>query len=157
LLTLALPEGAGEEWLAAFAGGLGEDAEQYLCPLLGGGTGRTPGPVSVSVTAFGALPTGAMVPRSRAPARGPLLVTGTIGDAALGLRLRTDKAAAQRWRLNDAAREHLVSRYLLPQPRNALAEAVRAHAHGSMDVSDGLAGDLGKLCRASGVAAEIEA
>ena len=52
-------------------------------------------------------------------------------------------------------RQHLAARYLLPQPRNALAEAVRTHASSAMDVSDGLAGDLAKLCRVSGVAAEI--
>ena len=54
-----------------------------------------------------------------------------------------------------AQREHLINRYLLPQPRNALAEAVRTHASAAMDVSDGLAGDLGKLARVSGVAANV--
>ena len=61
------------------------------------------------------------------------------------------------WNLTAAQRDHLMARYLLPQPRNALADAVRAHASAAMDVSDGLAGDLTKLCRVSGVAASIDA
>jgi thiamine-monophosphate kinase len=80
-------------------------------------------------------------------------VTGTIGDAALGMALRGGKAKT--WKLNDAQRQHLMSRYLLPQPRNVLAEAIRNHASAAMDISDGLVGDFGKLCRASGVAADI--
>jgi thiamine-monophosphate kinase len=67
------------------------------------------------------------------------------------------KDAGPKWSLDAAQRQHLVSRYLLPQPRNALAEAVRTFASSAMDVSDGLAGDLAKLCRVSQVAAEVEA
>ena len=68
LLSLALPATIDEAWLAAFAGGLGEDAERYGCPLLGGDTDRTPGPMSVSIAAFGAVPHGKMVRRSTAKA-----------------------------------------------------------------------------------------
>jgi thiamine-monophosphate kinase len=84
------------------------------------------------------------------------MVSGTIGDAALGVRLRRDRDLAARWRLPERLRIKLQQRYLLPEPRNALAEAVREHASAAMDVSDGLAGDLAKLCRASSVAAEID-
>jgi thiamine-monophosphate kinase len=157
LLSLALPDGIGEEWLAAFAGGLGADAEQYECPLLGGDTDRTPGPVMVSIAAFGTVPHDSMVRRSGAKVGDRIVVTGTIGDAALGVRLRKQPDAAARWGLDPAMREHLCNRYLLPQPRNAVAETVRRFASAAMDVSDGLAGDLAKLCRASGVAAQVEA
>jgi thiamine monophosphate kinase len=81
-----------------------------------------------------------------------VFVSGTIGDATLGLMVRKGKD----WKLTEQQRQHLASRYLLPQPRNALAEAVRTHASAAMDVSDGLVGDFSKLCRASGVAAEIQ-
>jgi thiamine-monophosphate kinase len=156
LLALALPQGVGGEWLAAFAQALGEDAHLFGCPLLGGDTDQTPGPLTVSIAAFGTVPHGTMVRRSGARPGDRIFVTGTIGDAALGLRLRRDPRAASAWRLDPAMRAHLADRYLVPRPRNALAEVLRRHASGAMDISDGLAGDLAKLCRASGVSAEIE-
>jgi thiamine-monophosphate kinase len=156
LLALALPEGIGEAWLAPFARGLGEDAEHFGCPLLGGDTDHTPGPISISIAMFGAVPHGKMVRRAGAAPGDRVVVTGTIGDAALGLVLRRDASAAQRWGLAPNQQDHLKDRYLVPQPRNAIAEALRAHASAAMDVSDGLAGDLAKLCRASRVAAEID-
>jgi thiamine-monophosphate kinase len=100
----------------------------------------------------GSVPEGGMVRRAGAKPGDRVFVSGTIGDASLGLALRQGAG----WKLSDAQRQHLTSRYVLPQPRNALAEAVRTHASAAMDVSDGLAGDFAKLCRASKVAADIE-
>lgn len=155
LLAIALPKGFSEDWLADFTRGLGADADAYRCPLLGGDTDSTPGPISISISAVGTLPTGTMVRRHGAKAGDLVFVTGTIGDAALGLYVRRDASAPAKWGLDDAMRDHLVSRFRLPLPRNALAEAVRAHASAAMDVSDGLAADLAKLCRVSGVSADI--
>jgi thiamine-monophosphate kinase len=152
LLSLALPKETADDWLSGFAEGLRDDAARFGCPLFGGDTDRTPGPVTISIAMFGSVPEGTMVRRAGAKPGDRVFVSGSIGDAALGLVMR--KGAT--WQLGDAEREHLRSRYLLPQPRNALAEAVRGHASAAMDVSDGLAGDFAKLCRASRVAAEIE-
>ncbi len=151
VLTLALRE-ASDAWLAPFARGLGEDVAQFGCPLLGGDTVSTPGPLMISITAFGRVPLGKMVHRGGAKPGDRVVTTGTIGDAALGLGILTGDVVA-----DDAAREMLVGRYRVPHPRNALAMAVRDHAHAAMDVSDGLAGDLAKLCAASGVSAVIDA
>lgn len=152
LVSLALPADIGADWLERFAQGLRADAALYACPLFGGDTDRTPGPIMVSIAMFGAVPEGTMVRRAGAKPGDLVFVSGTVGDAALGLHVR--KGAD--WKLSDMQRQHLVSRYLLPQPRNALAEAVRTHASAAMDVSDGLAGDLTKLCRVSQVAAQVD-
>jgi thiamine-monophosphate kinase len=153
LLALALPPTISEHWLAPFAQALGEDADRYQCPLLGGDTDATPGLLTVSITAFGLVPHGTMVPRNGAKAGDQVVVSGTVGDAALGLRLR--RAAPGSPAPPALMRDHLLARYQIPQPRTGLAETLRRYASAAMDISDGLAGDLAKLCRASGISAQI--
>ena len=157
LLALALNAEVGENWLAAFAHGLGADADAYGCPLLGGDTDRTPGPITISIAAVGFVPQGTMVRRAGAQAGEAVIATGTIGDAALGLLLRREPNRPAFAKLDAGMRKHLIERYLLPQPRLALARALREHATAAIDVSDGLAGDLMKLATASGCGALIEA
>ena len=150
LIAIALPAEAGVAWLGAFAAALGADAAAYAIPLLGGDTVRTPGPLTISVTALGAVPVGRMARRDGARAGDRLYVSGTIGDAALGLKLRMEPGLA----LGEPHRAHLLARYLEPQPRLALRAAMREHANAGMDVSDGLIGDLTKMLRVSGVTAQ---
>jgi thiamine-monophosphate kinase len=154
VLTLAL-RGQDPDWLEAFARGLGEDARLFGCPLLGGDTVSTPGPIMISITAFGRVPEGRMVRRSGALPGDLVMVTGTIGDAALGLDVLKSGAVKAALAHDMAAAAGLIARYRIPQPRNALTKAVRDHARAAMDVSDGLAGDLTKLLAASGVAASV--
>lgn len=86
-----------------------------------------------------------------------IYVTGTIGDAALGLKLRRDAGLKNTWGLTDGDVRHLDGRYLLPEPRIDAAGLVAEFASASMDVSDGLAGDLARMCAASEAGAEIDA
>jgi thiamine-monophosphate kinase len=153
LLSLALPPGWTEPWLASFAEGLGEAAREWRCPLLGGDTVRASGGLTLSVTALGEVPSGRMVHRMSARPGDLVCITGTIGDGALGLLLRREPAWAPALSLRH--RTHLADRYLHPQPRVALVPVLREHASAAMDVSDGLAGDLAKMMRASGTTATV--
>ncbi|WP_294539500.1 thiamine-phosphate kinase [uncultured Rhodoblastus sp.] len=160
LLTVALPRDWTDEWLEAFSRGLGEVASKFHCPLLGGDTVATPGPLTLSITALGAVAAGAMVRRTTASPGDLLYVSGTIGDAALGLILRQaelGEAPAPGWGeiLSPRQREMLVGRYLSPQPRQKLVPALRA-ASAAMDVSDGLVGDMRAMMRASGARAQAD-
>lgn len=154
LLTLALPPDWTDAWLDAFTEGLGACARAGGCGLLGGDTVMTPGPLTLSVTALGSVPAGRMVARTGARPGDRILVSGTIGDAALGLAARRDPAAAWLAAVGEG-RSHLHERFLRPQPRNALAAALRRHASGGMDVSDGFVGDLTKMMRVSGCGARV--
>lgn len=154
LLTLALPENWTEAWLAEFAAGLGKAAQDFGCPLLGGDTVKAKGPLTLSITALGQVPEGRMVRRTAARVGDVICVSGTIGDGALGLLLRRDPEWASS--LSVEERAHLADRYLHPQPRHRLAKALRDGANAAMDVSDGLAGDLAKMMRASGTTATVD-
>jgi thiamine-monophosphate kinase len=145
LLALALPTTVDESWIAAFAAGLGEDVRAYGCPLLGGDTVKASGGLTISITAIGYCEAGRMVKRTSGRVGQRLAVTGTIGDAALGLQMRLHPDASWVRSLSASARAHLSDRYLHPQPRNVLASIIRDHAAAAMDVSDGLLGDAVKL------------
>jgi thiamine-monophosphate kinase len=147
LMTVSAPRGTPDAWFAGFAAGLAADQAAFGITLLGGDTTSTPGPVSLSLTAIGHVAPGQMIRRAGAAADDDIWVTGTIGDGALGLAVAQGRLAEPSG--------FLLDRYRLPRPRLGLVLAGIASA--GMDVSDGLVQDLGHLCRAAGLRAEIEA
>ncbi|WGD31168.1 thiamine-phosphate kinase [Ancylobacter sp. WKF20] len=157
MLAFAIPPDMDVAALSDFARGIGEDCLLFGVPLLGGDTVRTPGPFTISITALGSVPIGRMVKRATARPDHAIVVTGTIGDGALGLALRLEPDRPGFAALDAGQRAYLADRYLHPRPRLALASALRAHARAAMDVSDGLVGDLAKMLAASNCAGEIEA
>jgi thiamine-monophosphate kinase len=153
LLSLALPSDWTEPWLSAFASTLAADGLAYDCPVIGGDTVKTPGPLTLSITAFGSVASGRMARRGGVGVGDRIYVTGTIGDAALGLRFRQGRGPD----IAEGERTFLIGRYLEPQPRVKLAPAMATLASGGMDVSDGFVGDLTKMLAVSGVSAEVAA
>jgi thiamine-monophosphate kinase len=148
-LGLALPQ-ADEAWLAPFAQGLLALADTHGCELVGGDTTR--GPLAISITVFGEVPTGQALLRSGARPGDEVWVSGTLGDARLALEVfRGTRQAPQA--VFEAARERLEC----PVPRVSLGLALRGVASAAIDVSDGLVGDLGHVLAASGVGATLRA
>ena len=152
-LGLALPEGSDDTWVEAFAAGLARDQEAFGVALIGGDTVATGGPAVLSLTAFGTVEGNACLTRSGARVGDDVYVSGTIGDATLGLRGVQGGLAA----LPPEDRAALEQRFRRPEPRLALGAALVGLATCAIDVSDGLVADLGHLCAESGVAARVAA
>lgn len=152
-LSLGLPS-SDKSWLERFSRELQHAARHWGCDLVGGDTVRAP-QLTLSITAFGVVPIGEALRRGGAGAGDRLAVTGTIGDAALGLALALDEEGGPSG-LSDTDRAYLLDRLERPQPRLATGQALRRQASAGLDVSDGLLQDLGHLLVASGLAAEID-
>jgi len=152
-LALALSDAVDDNWVQAFASGLGAGQKQFSVTLIGGDTVATPGPVTATLTAMGVVNRGMELRRSGAGEGDGVFVTGTIGDGALGLALlrgELDEPSAK-------AKEHLVRRHQLPDPRTEIGPALAGVASACVDISDGLVQDLGHIASTSGVAIHINA
>jgi thiamine-monophosphate kinase len=149
LMTISVPRATPDAWFAAFAAGLAQDQAEFGLSLLGGDTTSTTGPISLSLTILGTVAPGRAVRRVGAAAGHGLWVSGSIGDGALGLLALTGQI--------DDPGGTLADRFRLPRPRLGLGAGLYGVAAAAMDVSDGLVQDVGHLCRAGGLAAEIEA
>jgi len=146
-LAIALPS-VNTKWLESFSKGLFRLANQFSCPLIGGDT--TAGPLTISITAIGSIPTEKAIRRSGAKLGDDIWVSGTVGDAKLSL-------AALRHEINLSEDElkNVAHRMHQPTPRVELGIQLRGIANAALDVSDGLLGDLKHLLKQSQVSAEI--
>ena len=146
-LAIALPK-IDTVWLDAFARGLFAVANQYSCPLIGGDT--TAGPLTISITALGNIPSGKAIRRSGAQVGDEIWVSGCVGDARLTL-------AALRYeiKLPEEDFKQIESRMHTPTPRIELGIKLRGVANAALDISDGLLGDLQHILKQSQVSAEV--
>jgi thiamine-monophosphate kinase len=150
LLALARPREMEDVWLASFCEGLAADNAEFDISVLGGDTVSTPGPLTLSLTALGEVPKGEALLRGGARSGDDIWVSGTLGDAALGLAVLQGALEVA-----EPLRSHLIDRYRLPRPRLTLGEALRGLAHAAIDISDGLLADLGHIVETSKLGAEI--
>jgi thiamine-monophosphate kinase len=151
-LALGLPKDFEEDAIKQFSNGLSQDQDKFGLTLSGGDTFKSPNGLIIAITAMGLVDEGAYKSRLDANIGDIICTSGTIGDAALGLQVRLGE-------LKDLPKEHenfLRHRYLLPQPRIELVAVISQYATASMDISDGLVGDLIKLLEASNLSASLE-
>ncbi|UCH76145.1 MAG: thiamine-phosphate kinase [Rhodospirillales bacterium] len=153
LLNIALPASIDDDWLGAFVRGLAADQAAFGITLAGGDSVTTPGPPTFTVTALGTVKCGWAIRRSGARPDDIVYVSGTIGDAAVGLECLQREVAG----LTPETRDELIGRYRLPRPRVGLGGRLVGLASAAIDISDGLAADLTHILDASGVGAELNA
>lgn len=152
LLAIALPAGVSRAWIESFAQGLAADQTRYGIALAGGETSRTPGPLSITVTAIGWVREGRLLRRSGAELGHDVWMTGTIGDAEAGLGILKGEAVLE----DAAARDFLVRRFRIPEPRLQFGSALGGMASAAIDISDGLIADLGHIAEVSAVKIQVE-
>lgn len=150
LHALALNDSIDDIFLERYAAGLKADVAAFQIPLLGGDTTSGPGPLAITITAFGEVEKGRALLRRGARQGDAVCVTGTIGDGAVGLAVLNGDI-----KLPGDLAANVVDRYRLPQPRFIAGCALAGHVTACMDISDGLVADIAHLCRASDIAAEI--
>jgi thiamine-monophosphate kinase len=151
-LSLALPKNWSEAWVARFAAGLAADQRAYGIVLCGGDTVVTPGPLTVTITAFGRVARSRGLGREGARAGDDAWVSGTIGDGALGLAAALGRLTG----LRTTDMRALERRYRLPQPRSLLGPRLVGLATATADISDGLLADAGHIAAASHLRVHIE-
>ncbi len=151
LLAIALPSDMEnrDDWIEKFTAGLKRDQKEFGWSLFGGDTVSTNGPLTISVTAIGTVKQGDALLRGGACAGDDIYISGTLGDAALGLKCISGNITPRN--------QDLINRYHVPSPRLALGQKLKGIATAVMDVSDGLAGDIRHICASSGLGAEIAA
>lgn len=152
VLAAAFADDTDDDWIAAFCRGLGRGLQDSGVALIGGDTTVTPGPATFSLTLFGETPEGAALTRGGAQHGDRVFVSGSIGDAALGLKCLRGEID-----MPGAESTFLIDRYRRPQARTALGCALRDIAHAVIDVSDGLIADLSHIADMSSVVIDIDA
>jgi thiamine-monophosphate kinase len=151
-LALALPEGTEPAWIAAFAQGLADEQDRFGITLIGGDTTRSRGELMLSLTMIGEVTDNSIILRSGASVGDDIYVTGTIGDSWLGRAVLEARISTA----TDDDHDYLIGRFRTPNPRVDVGLGLAGLASAAADISDGLVADLGHICAASGITAEVE-
>ncbi len=157
VISLGIPETLPLNFLDKFYNGLHNMGEEFDLSISGGDTVKSPKGLWISLTVIGEVRKNRIFKRAGAKAGHSLLVTGTLGDSALGLKLLSAKGKPLK--VSSESRKKLVARHLDPTPRLSFSKALAAskiRVSSMIDISDGLQQDLSHICRMSGVGADIE-